>query len=338
MSTIDRTRRQPSPVAGRRGALVATAVGLALAALAGLALLAPVAALAKGGELEAWLDRPLPTDAAPGTDITIGFLLADAIGHELAFGGFPTLEVRPADGSTEPVTVAANQDWTGHFVAEVEVPAGGLGEISITIPGSACDVNGCRDANVNVPVAGTGLPPGVPLQAISSARITRPDPVAAGETTPLEVILTPNPGPDPAAFPAPERLYLSVIANDGTVVDSVPVTPSDADPLRYTGSATFDTAGGYRLRVSPTSDGNSDDMFSTIVTRLVVVEVPAPAPVAPAPVAPAPGNASPSASATPAWTIEPVIAIVGVIVLGVAVLVVGAVIVMGRRPLATPER
>jgi hypothetical protein len=270
---------------------------LALAALGGASLLSPARVAAKE-EVEAWLDRAVATKAEPGSQLSVGFVLWDAVGRSLAGGTFPYVRVTPASGDGAPTEAVANETWPGHFVAVVDVPEGGVGQVTIEVRGTACDADGCRDANALVPIAGTGLPSGVPLPAVAAVQINVPKQVVAGQPAPFEIRLEPNAGLDPAAVPVPDRLFLQAVDARGVALGQVPAAQTADGSLVYRATETFPDAARYAIVASASAAADTtadtapaDDQVFAASSETVTVE-PAilSAPVSLAPVAPGAPN------------------------------------------------
>jgi hypothetical protein len=121
---------------------------------------------------EAWLDRPVPPDAAAGDTLDVGVTIWDALGREIPrLGATIFVQAVPPAGGGDPVRVVAIRDWPGHFRAQVDVPAGGLDRLETGIPGTVCENDVCRPDDWLIPVAGTGPPPDAPITTIAEARI-----------------------------------------------------------------------------------------------------------------------------------------------------------------------
>lgn len=155
----------------------------------GLALSAIGIVLAKGEAATLTLDDPLPVDAPPGSEIEIAWTLGvmDGEGTTRPFSA-EGVYVRLTPASGTPVEVVARQDRTGHYVASVTVPPGGLGAVVIGLQGTACLANAeCSRADEIFMTATAGSRGGVfPI-----------DPVAelptAGQPAPRPAAVTPAP-------------------------------------------------------------------------------------------------------------------------------------------------
>jgi hypothetical protein len=138
---------------------------------------------------EAWLDRPIPTDAAPGTTLGVGVTIWDSLGLEIPrLGATIFVQAVPTAGAGDPVRVVAIRDWPGHFRAKIDVPPGGLDRLETGMPGTVCENDVCRPDDWSIPVVGAGPPPGAPITTLAEARIEVGDPaLTANEPTDLSV-------------------------------------------------------------------------------------------------------------------------------------------------------
>lgn len=157
-----------------------------LPAVLALLALTAVPVLAKEGGV-ARLDAPIPVDAAPGTELEIGWsvFVVDDAGTAHPIVGSPVyLRLVPAGGGT-PVEVDAIErpSGSGHYVTAVVVPDGGIGRVEVAMHGEACDATGCRDADYVFPMhddPAVAVPPfaGSDPAASGSAATTDQGPLA----------------------------------------------------------------------------------------------------------------------------------------------------------------
>ena len=109
----------------------------------GMAVSAAGSVLAKGEAAQLTLDEPLPIDAPPGSEVeiawTLGVMVGDGTTQPFSAQG---VFVRLTPASGPPVEVVARQDRSGHYIASVTVPPGGLGAVAIGLQGTACLENG----------------------------------------------------------------------------------------------------------------------------------------------------------------------------------------------------
>ncbi len=173
---------------------------------ASLLLLAP-AALAKG-EIQAHLDAALPTDAPPGTVVTVGWTIAVLEGDTWTDidPGNVFIRLVGTDGVTE---ARATGDGAGHFVARIVVPAGGIGSAWIgsddTCIGPAC----ARTPDQLFTIGGIGAePPIVPANELVAT--IDPFPLLGPPYTEVDVTarLAPRPGVQVAGREMPGSLWI----------------------------------------------------------------------------------------------------------------------------------
>jgi hypothetical protein len=223
---------------------------------------------------QAWLDRPLPSDAQPGSTI--------AVGATIRQGEHPSTRVffrlHPATGPAAPTEVAASLDWETHYAADVEVPAGGVGTIEVGIVIEVCLQAGvCERYDGLFEVAGVGPPPESPITLIASAAILPPaTEVVAGRPFELEIALSPNADWEPGAFQYPAELVVDVREARGDSIDVVPAHLVDPADGIYQASVTLPEATRYVLQV-----GVGDELFARGVETIAAV---------PEPILPEPGS------------------------------------------------
>ena len=123
-------------------------------------------AIAKEG-LEARLNEPIPTGSTPGTAVSIGWTLVDQSGQP--FGGAPVfLRVYGASGLEAVEAPVREGRQRGEYIAELRVPAGGIGRIEIGIRGTACYRGGsCQRSDHLIPIV-HGPPSEIPDTRVSS--------------------------------------------------------------------------------------------------------------------------------------------------------------------------
>jgi hypothetical protein len=127
----------------------------ALLALGAVLAVGAGTALAKEGAV-AQLDAPVRMDTPPGTIIDIGWSVfaVDGEGTSRPIFGSPIyVRIVPAGGGA-PVEVAGTERpaGSGHYVASVIVPAGGIGTLEIAMHGQACDGSTCWEADYVFPM------------------------------------------------------------------------------------------------------------------------------------------------------------------------------------------
>jgi hypothetical protein len=222
---------------------------------------------------QAWLDRPLPSDAPPGSTIAVGATIRQ--GEHASIRVF--FRVRPATGAATPIEVIASMDWETHYAADVEVPVGGVGTLDVGIVIEVCPQPGaCERYDGLFEVAGVGPPPDSPITLIATAAILPPaSEVVAGRPFELDVSLTPNADWEPGAFQFPASLLVDVREARGESIAVVPATLDDPAQGIYRATVTLPNAARYVLQVS--TDAN--DLFATGVATITA----APTPLVPEP-------------------------------------------------------
>lgn len=123
-------------------------------ALLGLVALAVSPALAKEGA-EAKLDTAIPRDTEPGSTIDVGWSVFSIVDgkQEPIYGSPVYLRLVAPDGRTSTEVAGTEKpSGSGHYMASIEVPAGGIGEVIVGMVGEACDANGCRRSDIIFPM------------------------------------------------------------------------------------------------------------------------------------------------------------------------------------------
>ena len=138
------------------------------------AMIAAPGALAKEGVV-AFLERPVPSDAPPGEKVELVWRLA----YPREDGGWRPfsalgvfVQLLGSTGQTATEAVAAESPL-GRFVAEVEIPAGGVDEIRIGLRGTTDLFFAVRPGYPSeqaIPYAAASRPS---LAAIAAARLLR---------------------------------------------------------------------------------------------------------------------------------------------------------------------
>jgi hypothetical protein len=118
----------------------------ALWALAGLIVLAAGPVSAKEGG-EARLDVAIPRDAEPGSTLDVGwstFLIVDGVEQPI-YGTPVYIRLVSPDGThTTEVRGTEQPSGSGHYVASIVVPDGGIGEVVVAMIGEACTDARCE--------------------------------------------------------------------------------------------------------------------------------------------------------------------------------------------------
>ena len=263
---------------------------------------------------QAWLDTPLPADAAAGQVIEIGLTVwGPAEGMLVPVDGM-YVRILPATGQGKPTEAVARSDWTGHLRAQATVPAGGAGAVAVGFHGEQCDAsNTCTPVDLPLRVMGTGPPPEAPRAELVEAVVGLPSaPVVAGVAFDLEVDLEPRADWEPAALGLPDRVVVTVREPRGNGPDLASAELRSTGPadLRYLGTVTIPQAGDVVLAVALPADNGQDETIPSSVTRLQVEKPGAPGTEAP-----------PAVAADPAGPPVPLLAGLGALVIVAGLLI-----------------
>ena len=229
---------------------------------------------------QAWLDTPLPTDAAAGVAIEIGLTVwGPAEGMLVPVNGM-YVRVLPATGHAKPTEAQTRSDWTGHIRAQATVPEGGAGSVAVGFHGEQCDAsNTCTPVDLPLRVMGTGPPPEAPRSELVDVVLGLPPAsVVAGVPFDVEVDLEPKADWDPAALGLPDRVVVTVRQPRGSGPDLVAAdlrSTGQAD-LRYLGTLTIPEPGDVVVAVALPAANGQDLMIPSSVTRLQVEKPGAP--------------------------------------------------------------
>jgi hypothetical protein len=128
-------------------------IALSLLAFAWL-LLGATSVSAKEG-VEARLVTPIPSEAAPGTRVTVVWTLSSLDqGRRIPFGASAVfIRLFGPDGARTPRAYGAEVRH-GRFRASPRVPRGGVTRVVIGLMGTACDADGCRPSPAIFPIVG----------------------------------------------------------------------------------------------------------------------------------------------------------------------------------------
>lgn len=269
----------------------------------------------------AWLDRALPTGAAPGSEITVGAFLADPSSRGSLSGTALRLRLSPASGSAQATTTNAIEDWRGHVVAAIIVPDGGVGDLVFLLPGSVCTASGCTPDDVEIPVAGVGPPLDVPLPQLSTAFVDAP----------IQIVEVGRPGtvgfsvrpriewPEPGLV-LPDELWLQVRIPQGEPLADVMAVLDDRPTGHYSATVILPQVGDYVVQVATTPNAGREDLFSTGIRRITAEDPGAAGSAVPSPRPSGSGSGFGDArDGVPGWVL-PVVAALAVVSL---VLLVG---------------
>jgi hypothetical protein len=265
--------------------------------------------------IEAWLDRPVPTDPAPGSIVRIGVTLWFPAQRGLVPAQAVSLWWRPASGDGAPSQAVLNADWNGHGVADLVVPAGGAGRLEVGFHGTVCDNDGCQPHDTFFPIAGIGPPPDAPLPLIARAEIEPPTAIVAGRDADVGIVLRPRADWPADVFALPDRLVLQARIPRGPTVVNAPARLVDRTSRRYLATVNLPDPGPYILEAASSPDATGADLFATSLVTVTVQ----PAGEATGPPAPGTPTASSQADLLP------------LALVAIAVLIVGALVFVVRR-------
>jgi hypothetical protein len=289
-------------------------------------LLSVPAVLAKG-EIEARLDTALSTDAAPGTVVTVGWTLSMLEGDAWIGIDPGNVFVRLIGGGGAVTEVRATGSGSGHFVARIAVPAGGIATTWIGSDDNCIGPTCTRTAEQLFPIAGVGAPPAVvpasDLRAVIDPLPALGPPYSAVEVT---VRVSLEPGADLAGRVFPGSLMIRALDPRTDLAAYVAAAPIGQGvyrgELQLPSTGTLLIEAGTRSRQAV----GLDQVLARLADPLVLPPVGAVKEAAPAPaVAPAPASTVASTAAAP----ELPIALVAIA--GAVVVLVGLVLARGSR-------
>ena len=271
--------RPRSSLAFRAALLFAAGLVTAIAGRGSAASAAPSDAPATSdpggfGNIELWLDQPIPPQVPAGETILVGLTLWDTNAGELSTMNGLYLRLHPATGKARPAEAETRSDWPGHILANVIVPKGGPGAIEAGISGRACTDDGtCRDVDFPFKVGGSGPPPDAPRSLLVDARL-QPlvQPVIAGRPLEIVIDLAPRAAWPPESLGLPDRLV--VLARNGTGPDLASAEiHRGAGPVDvYRGRITIPDPGDIALMFAlPGGRSGADDLIDSAATRVNVV-------------------------------------------------------------------
>jgi hypothetical protein len=218
-------------------------------------------------QIEAWLDRPLPTD--PTGDLDIGVTLWDSAGGIPVMGATVFIQAVPPDGGGDPIRATAIRDWRGHYRGTVRVPPGGLDHLDVGVGGTICENNICRPDDLLFEISGVGPPPLALLTDIAEARIEVGGAViTAGRPADVDVVVEPNAEWD--SLPLPPEIVVRAREARGPNLATASLPLVDAAGGLYSGSITIPDAGDLVLEAALNEDGGDATRFGTSMTRVPV--------------------------------------------------------------------
>jgi hypothetical protein len=224
--------------------------------------------------IQAWLDRPEPSAAAPGEMVTIGATMWDPStdGFSSSTPGFVRIVPATGPGPASEAIPQRSEAW--HVTASLRIPTGGYGALEIGVAGSACGVDGCVPTEILYTVAGVGPPTGASLPQIADATI-QPLLGAPVAGAPFEVAVTIRPKVDwPAStLPMPDRLILRGRMPRGAIDTEVPLLrDAGVGPdVVFAGTMTLSEVGPSVLDVATTLGASDRDVFVASAMPVMVV-------------------------------------------------------------------
>jgi hypothetical protein len=162
---------------------------------------------------QVWQDEPLPPDVPEGRTIDVGFTIWDVQRKALSQVNSADVRVHPKTGKAKPTEAKTRSDWSGHVVASITIPKGGLGTIELGFSGQECHDDGtCRTIFLPFAWGGVGPPPEAPRSTLVDATIHPVvGPVVVGQPVDVDVDIAPRVGWDPKQLALPTTVVL--IAN-----------------------------------------------------------------------------------------------------------------------------
>jgi hypothetical protein len=189
---------------------------LATAGLLGYSLIVLFAgtAAAKGDAMAA-LDAPIPSGVDPGTELAVGWRAWTPGGTDWPFAGLPVfIRLISADGtSSTEVLGRENPRGSGHYLARVVVPPGGVGLVEVGLFGESCVDGMCTRSDILFDLPEQQRAPA------TAAPVTEdpPIPTAPGPAA----VRTADTVRPPDALPAPDTIALALATVAGAVTLSL---------------------------------------------------------------------------------------------------------------------
>jgi hypothetical protein len=279
--TVDRSardraarRRGRRPIAiGSLGALAALVLA-AVGAVTGVSAASPAPAASEPPlpgpiNVEARLDLPLPTDAAAGDTIVVGFTTWDRQSKSFAEFGEGFVRLHPARGKAGPVEAMAQSDWPGHFSAEVTVPPGGVGTVDVGFRAQVCEGTTCAPRDVLFALAGVGPPPDAPLGLLLVANFDQPrPPILAGDPIDLVVRIEAVAPWDLEGFGLPATLVAFANRRGGPDLATAELHRTGDRGARpgigYAGQITLPEPGEVSIQIALPGNGTEDQVLGGI--------------------------------------------------------------------------
>ena len=144
--------------------------------------------------VETWIDAPIeaPPDAPAGGLVDFGATFWNARDHTLFGINGLNVKLYPKTGNAKPSVAKAIQDVPGHILAQLKIPKGGVGRVEIVTSGQECAADGTNCHNVDIPlrITGTGPPPDAPPGELVTAELLPvTGDVVAGRPATIAVLL-----------------------------------------------------------------------------------------------------------------------------------------------------
>ena len=163
---------------------------LARASLLGTALLLSMAGIAAAKEgAEASLDAPIPPATEPETEIEVGWSAGwpdGAGGLDPIIGSPVFIRLTSVDGSEKVETSGTERpSGSGHYVATITVPRGGVGLVEIGLRGESCVDGECTRSDLMFVLAEEQAHPPLDAPLVPAPLAQAPEPVAPANTQPL---------------------------------------------------------------------------------------------------------------------------------------------------------
>jgi len=128
--------------------------------------------LAKDGE--ARLDAPIPLETDPGSTVTVGWVAIASDGdNELPISGSPLfLRLISPSGTAVEAGGIERPAGSGHYVATLVVPAGGIARYEIGLQGNACTDGKCVRSDLMLAISGVPSGHPAPEPAVAAGGLT----------------------------------------------------------------------------------------------------------------------------------------------------------------------
>ncbi len=235
--------------------------------------------------IEAWLDTPLPADAAADSTIDVGVTIVDRdeTGASRLSQTQPSyLALAPASGTAKPSRAPTRSDWPGHVRATVVVPVGGPGAIEVGFHGQECHEDGtCQEVDIPFASGGVGPPPDLSRAALVTATVDPPaEPPVVGRPVALEVQVVPRARWEVSELALPARMLLLVREQRGQDATQTEIVRTGAPGSPYRGSVTIPKPGDYAMVVALIGTPGSPDEEIGGPTSRLTVEADGPPPAA----------------------------------------------------------